>query len=122
VPWCILLPESNDYCREWSATLGKSLFNPFMTRQKIEQRKIKVIKQLNDLKRMVDQARLDNHSLYRTYQILKENKNLNVWMSILRSDGTTNDDSCREVLDVIEERINNNNNTNTNTNTTILLY
>jgi hypothetical protein len=45
-----------------------------------------------------------------------------VLMSILRSDGTTNDDSCREVLDVIEERINNNNNTNTNTNTTILLY
>lgn len=109
---------TNEYCYEWATSLSKSLSNPFITRQKIEQRKFKVIKQLNDLKRMADQARLDNHDLYRTYQILKTNKNLDVMMTILRSDSTTADPAMVEVLEVIDEHIRSSTSTSSNSNAT----
>lgn len=94
--------STNMYCKEWGSVLCKASSCPFITRQKIEQKKLKVIKQLNDLKRMVDSSTLDNHELYRTVRYVRSDANKDVLLAILSGEQHANVDTDH-VLRILRE-------------------
>ena len=60
---------------------------------------------MNEIKRLVEQAKYHNHDLYRAYTFIKNSKVSDFLLHVL-SDDQQNDPHLLEVLDVIVERLN----------------
>jgi len=64
--------ETNLFCKEWSKLLRKSPKDPLKLRNLLELQKSKVTQELNQLKKLIEQARINNYSLYKAYRFLKK--------------------------------------------------
>jgi len=73
-------------------------------RNLIEQQKFKVIQEFNQLRRLIEQAKLNNYSLYKAYRLLKQSSSSDVLLTMLLQD-SSNDAKTTEVLEVIESCI-----------------
>ena len=60
------------------------------------------MKRLNDLRRMLDNARLHNHDLYRSFTMIGKSNNEDILLSILMND-VKNNPNLAEVINVIVE-------------------
>jgi len=101
---CIRSEESNAFCREWASKLYNSEKDPLVLRSTLEEEKFKIIQELNQLHRLIDQARTNNYALYRSYKYLQTNSNYDALMWMLYQD-PTNDIHVVEILEVIENHI-----------------
>jgi hypothetical protein len=75
--------------------------SPIVLRQLLEQTKAQVNQDLNFLRRLVDQATIDNYALYEAFLQLKTNGNSDVLLVLLLRDVATTDNQAKEVLEVI---------------------
>lgn len=92
--------DTNQFCIDWAASLLNGSYDSLRTRFEVERTKLKIVKQLNDIKRVVHSARTNNHDLYRAYHLLVKSKNMDVLLSTLLEDFNV-DCHTKEVLDVI---------------------
>eukprot|EP01114_Cavostelium_apophysatum_P001064 TRINITY_DN10915_c0_g1_i1.p1 TRINITY_DN10915_c0_g1~~TRINITY_DN10915_c0_g1_i1.p1 ORF type:complete len:505 (+),score=144.90 TRINITY_DN10915_c0_g1_i1:85-1599(+) len=98
--------ETNIFCREWAKELRATTKDSLILRNVMEHQKFKVIQELNHLRRLCDQAKLNNYALYKAYRILKQNSNSDVLLSLLIQEYTaSNDASGTEVLEVIQKSL-----------------
>ena len=58
------------------------------------------MKRLNDLRRMLDNARMHNHDLYRSYSMIERSNNEDVLLAVLTND-IKNNQSLAEVIGTI---------------------
>jgi hypothetical protein len=95
--------ETNEFCREWADNLreiSREVADPFKIRALIEQRKLSIIQDMNEIKKSVEMARMDHYGMYKAFQQLKKNHNKDVTLvALLREAG--DDNETREVLEVI---------------------
>jgi len=93
--------ETNDYCRQWGAELSKLAprTDPLQLRQIIETKKSKLQHDVGQIRKLVEQARMDHYALYKAYLYLKKNPNKDVLLVLLLKD--SNDKEAKEVLEVI---------------------
>lgn len=66
----------------------------------MEHYKLKVIQELNQLKRLVEHAKISNYALYKAYSMLKKNSASDVLLTLILQDKS--DSSIIEVVQVIE--------------------
>lgn len=92
--------ETNDYCKKLASHLRKSQGDPTLLRNIIEQSKLKLIQELNHIRRLVDLATMDNYSLYEVFTCLNENSNKDVLLVTLLKEKVHNIETQR-VLEVI---------------------
>jgi len=94
--------ETNVFCREWAKEIRKSAktLDPFKLRNLMEHYKLKVIQELNQLKRLVEHAKISNYALYKAYSMLKKNSASDVLLTLILQDKS--DSSIIEVVQVIE--------------------
>jgi hypothetical protein len=97
--------ETNEFCKQWTTKLRDCSMDPFHLRACIEDLKLSVIQELNFVRKLVDQAKLNNYSLYKVYSLLLNDSNGDVLMNLLLKD-ITNDSAASEVLEVIQQCIN----------------
>jgi len=96
--------DSNGFCEELAEELRGSPKDPLKLRNLLEQQKLKIVQELNQLRRLIDLARTNNYSLYKAYRLLKLDHNADVLLTLLTQDiNTTSDPSVSEVLQVIEK-------------------
>jgi len=96
--------ETNIFCREWAKELKSAGRDPLLLRKSIEHHKFKVVQELNHLRRLIDQAKMNNYALYKTYRFLRASNNSDVLLSLLIQE-SANDANGSEVLDVIEKSL-----------------
>ncbi|CAJ0951652.1 unnamed protein product [Ranitomeya imitator] len=77
---------SNRFCEDWmqvfiNASDGGS---PFLFRQKLENFKLKVIQDMNNLKRLIRQAESSHYALFRCYNFLKNCGNGDLLLQIVK--------------------------------------
>jgi len=97
--------DTNSFCTSWANQLrnGASA-DPFRLRTLLEDLKLKVIQELNFIRKVIDQAKLSNYQLYKSYVVLRANSNCDVLLNLLMKD-ITNDATTTEVLEVIYEHM-----------------
>jgi hypothetical protein len=61
---------------------------------------LQIVQELNNIHKLINQAKLDHYALYGAYRELKQNKNQDVLLVLLLKDGH-NDSETKEVLAVI---------------------
>jgi hypothetical protein len=96
--------ETNSFCTSWANQLRNGTSDPFRLRTLLEDLKLKVIQELNFIRKVIDQAKLSNYQLYKSYVVLRANSNCDVLLSLLMKD-ITNDATTTEVLEVIYEHM-----------------
>jgi len=96
--------ETNSFCASWADKLRNAPFDAFQLRTLLEDLKLRVIQELNFIRKIIDQAKLSNYLLYKSYLVLRSNNNCDVLLSLLMKD-ITNDITTTEVLEVISEYI-----------------
>ncbi|KAM5124830.1 protein Njmu-R1, partial [Mantella aurantiaca] len=67
----VLNAVSNRFCDDWMEFFISSRDNPFLYRQTLENFKLKVIQDMNNVKRLVRQAQSSHHALFRCYNFLQ---------------------------------------------------
>jgi len=96
---------TNAFCELWSRKLREvSPSDPFHHRGLVEELKLKIMEDLNNARKIVDQAKVNNYSLYKAYTGFQGNANCDVLLNLLLKD-ITNDSTTTEVLEVIYEQI-----------------
>jgi hypothetical protein len=96
--------ETNSFCTSWASQLRSGTSDPFRLRTLLEDLKLKVIQELNFIRKVIDQAKLSNYQLYKSYVVLRANSNCDVLLNLLMKD-ITNDATTTEVLEVIYEHM-----------------
>lgn len=97
--------ETNAFCREWAKQL-RSGNNPLQIRNLIDQQKLKVVQEFNQLHRLIEAAKLNNYAMYKAYRVLKHSNNSDVLLSLLLQD-PSNDENAFEVLRVTQSQLSN---------------
>ncbi|XP_069604833.1 protein Njmu-R1 isoform X2 [Ranitomeya imitator] len=97
---------SNRFCEDWmqvfiNASDGGS---PFLFRQKLENFKLKVIQDMNNLKRLIRQAESSHYALFRCYNFLKNCGNGDLLLQIVKVEHAEMPEA-RSVVSVLEEFI-----------------
>ncbi|XP_073516437.1 protein Njmu-R1 [Phyllobates terribilis] len=97
---------SNRFCEDWmqvfiNASDGGS---PFLFRQKLENFKLKVIQDMNNLKRLIRQAESSHYALFRCYNFLKNCGNGDLLLQIVKVEHAEMPEA-RSVVAVLEEFI-----------------
>ncbi|KAG8534537.1 hypothetical protein GDO81_019202, partial [Engystomops pustulosus] len=77
---------SNRFCEAWMQVFLSACDagNPFLFRQKLENFKLKVIQDMNILKRLIRQAESSHYSLFRCYNFLKNCGNGDLLLRIVK--------------------------------------
>jgi hypothetical protein len=75
--------------------------DPLTIRNVLEQRKLKVLQELNQLRKGLEQARLNNYALYRCYRLLKLSESADVLMALLTEE--KGDPVGLEVIEVLQK-------------------
>ncbi|KAM8947827.1 protein Njmu-R1 [Pelodytes ibericus] len=77
---------SNKFCEDWMQVFVNSCDsgNPFLFRQKLENFKLKVIQDMNNLKRLIRQAEMSHYALFRCYTFLKNCGNGDILLKIVK--------------------------------------
>lgn len=97
--------ETNLFCDEWAKKLVEmDPLDPFKLRTVVEDLKLKVIQELNFIRKIVDQGKMNNYAMYKAYLVLVSNTNCGVLLNLLLKD-ITNDYTTTEVLEVIQSYI-----------------
>eukprot|EP00026_Physarum_polycephalum_P007961 Phypoly_transcript_08034.p1 GENE.Phypoly_transcript_08034~~Phypoly_transcript_08034.p1 ORF type:complete len:466 (+),score=80.75 Phypoly_transcript_08034:115-1512(+) len=96
--------DTNNFCTSWANQLRNGTSDPFRLRTLLEDLKLKVIQELNFIRKVIDQAKLSNYQLYKSYVVLRANSNCDVLLNLLMKD-ITNDATTTEVLEVIYEHM-----------------
>uniref|UniRef100_A0A7S4MRB6 Uncharacterized protein n=1 Tax=Vannella robusta TaxID=1487602 RepID=A0A7S4MRB6_9EUKA len=92
--------SKNLFCEDWAQALQETAEDPISCRQKIDQYRLLIVKRLNDLRRMLDNARMHNHDLYRSYSMIERSNNEDVLLAVLTND-IKNNQSLAEVIGTI---------------------
>ena len=96
--------ETNLFCKEWAKDIRRTAKektpDPFKLRSLIEHYKLKVIQELNQLRRLVEQAKMNNYALYKSYTMLKKNSASDVLLTMILQDKS--DVNTQEVVQVIQ--------------------
>ncbi|XP_053308767.1 protein Njmu-R1 [Spea bombifrons] len=96
---------SNAFCEDWVQVFMNSAGgNPFLFRQKLENFKLKVIQDMNNLKRLLRQADTSHYALFRCYTFLKNCGNGDILLDVVRAEQAENPESSG-VVSVLEEFI-----------------
>ncbi|XP_071965961.1 protein Njmu-R1-like [Antedon mediterranea] len=94
----------NDFCKEWMNTLLDACnSNPAYSRQVIESYKLRVIQDMNLLKRLVRQAESDHYALYRAFIFLKKCGNCAVLLKHTNVDCSAMSEDANHVLRILQE-------------------
>lgn len=92
--------ETNDYCKKLAYRLRQVRQDPTRLRQYIERSKLKLIQELNHIRRLVDLATVDNYALYEVFTCLNDNLNKDVLLVSLLKEKAHNIETQR-VLEVV---------------------
>lgn len=105
------LPElvnavSNRFCEDWMQVFINAYDggSPFLFRQKLENFKLKVIQDMNNLKRLLRQAESSHYALFRCYNFLKNCGNGDILLQIVKVEHAEMPEA-RSVVKVLEEFI-----------------
>jgi hypothetical protein len=96
---------TNDFCKAWANTLRDVPRNPLTIRFLLEEKKRAIIQELNSIKRIVNDAKMDNYSLYKAHRALQKSGNHDVLLALLHSDETNavEDQDFKDILQVLSE-------------------
>lgn len=92
--------ETNDFCKNWAALLLNNKSNSVKLRHIIDQLKLKLNQDLNQIKRLVDSAIYDCYGLYEAFEYIKRSPCKDVLLVCLLKDHFNNDEA-KNVLEVI---------------------
>jgi len=92
--------DTNLFCQEWAKALTMAN-NPFQTRSLMDHYKLKVVEEVNQLRRFLEAAKMNNYAMYKAYLFLKRNSNTNILMNFLVQEAKQEQHSS-EVLGVIQ--------------------
>uniref|UniRef100_A0A8C5R357 Chromosome 17 open reading frame 75 n=1 Tax=Leptobrachium leishanense TaxID=445787 RepID=A0A8C5R357_9ANUR len=97
---------SNKFCEDWMQVFINCYDggNPFLFRQKLENFKLKVIQDMNNLKRLIRQAEMSHYALFRCYTFLKNCGNGDILLKIVKVEHAEMPESG-SVVSVLEEFI-----------------
>ncbi|XP_033098600.1 protein Njmu-R1-like isoform X2 [Anneissia japonica] len=94
----------NDFCQEWMHTLLDGPNDkPAYSRQVIESYKLRVIQDMNLLKRLVRQAESDHYALYRAFIFLRKCGNCEVLLKHTNIDCSAMSEDANHVLNILQE-------------------
>lgn len=92
--------ETNDFCKNWAALLLNNKNNSVKLRTIIDQLKIRLNQDLNQIKRLVDSAIYNCYGLYEAFEYIKKSPCKDVLLVCLLKDHFNNDEA-RDVLEVV---------------------
>ncbi|XP_044129154.1 protein Njmu-R1-like [Bufo gargarizans] len=97
---------SNRFCEDWMQVFINTYDggSPFLFRQKLENFKLKVIQDMNNLKRLIRQAESSHYALFRCYNFLKNCGNGDLLLQIVAVEHAELPEA-RSVVRVLEEFI-----------------
>ncbi|KAM3920885.1 protein Njmu-R1 [Leptodactylus fuscus] len=97
---------SNRFCEDWMQVFINAYDggSPFLFRQKLENFKLKVIQDMNNLKRLIRQAESSHYALFRCYNFLKNCGNGDILLQIVKVEHAEMPEA-RSVVKVLEEFI-----------------
>ncbi|CAH2291904.1 Hypothetical predicted protein [Pelobates cultripes] len=97
---------SNKFCEDWMQVFINTYDggNPFLFRQKLENFKLKVIQDMNSLKRLIRQAEMSHYALFRCYTFLKNCGNGDLLLKFVKVEQAEMPESG-SVVSVLEEFI-----------------
>jgi len=102
--------KTNSFCTQWAKdllSLNKSeLWNPLVVRHSIDDKKLKILNELNSFNQRINESCYDHYALFRAYAEIKQNSNSDVLLTLLLRDAQ-NDKDATEVLQVIQKFIEN---------------
>ncbi|XP_069808130.1 protein Njmu-R1 [Dendropsophus ebraccatus] len=97
---------SNRFCEDWMQVFVNAYDrgSPFLLRQTLENFKLKVIQDMNNMKRLIRQAESSHYALFRCYNFLKNCGNGDILLQIVKVEHAEMPEA-RSVVTVLEEFI-----------------
>ncbi|XP_028395611.1 protein Njmu-R1-like isoform X2 [Dendronephthya gigantea] len=90
-----------EVCNDWAKTMVEGeQDNPVFLRQVMENYKLKVIQDMNSLKRLLREAEADHYALFRSYVFLSKCVSSRIVMEHIRQEAETS--MTKEICDIIE--------------------
>ncbi|KFP83460.1 Protein Njmu-R1, partial [Acanthisitta chloris] len=95
---------SNRFCEDWMQAFGNGAEagNPFLSRQILENFKLKAIQDINNLKRFIRQAEMNHYALFKCYLFLKNCGSGDILLKIVKVEHAEMPEA-RNVVTVLEE-------------------
>ncbi|KAH3722796.1 hypothetical protein Pelo_18498 [Pelomyxa schiedti] len=66
-PYTLSVTETNPFCQQWAVQMHLNKSSPIALQDLIEKMKMDVITELNQARKLIDQARHTHHALYKAY-------------------------------------------------------